>query len=49
MSCPVRISCRDQAREDLEHGMWGGESEAERVDAGYLVAAPIGGRIARAG
>ncbi|NLV56057.1 MAG: WhiB family transcriptional regulator [Acidimicrobiales bacterium] len=48
MSCPVRIVCRDQAREHLEHGMWGGESEAERVDAGYVVAAPIGGRIARA-
>lgn len=48
MSCPVRVACRDQARLDLEHGMWGAESESERVDAGFLVAAPVGGRIARA-
>lgn len=49
MACPVRLACRDQARADLEYGMWGGESEAERVEAGYAVAAPVGGRVARAG
>lgn len=49
MRCPVRVDCREHARINLEYGLWGGESEAERADAGYVVAAPIGGRIARAG
>ncbi|HXH56041.1 WhiB family transcriptional regulator [Iamia sp.] len=48
MRCPVRLECRDHARENLEYGLWGGESEGERADAGYVVAAPIGGRIAHA-
>jgi len=48
MRCPVRIECRDHARHGLEYGLWGGETEAERAEAGYAVAAPIGGRIARA-
>lgn len=48
MRCPVRIDCRDHAREQLEYGLWGGETESERAEAGYAVPAPIGGRIARA-
>lgn len=44
MRCPVRIQCRDHARANLEYGLWGGESEAERAAAGYAVPAPIGGR-----
>lgn len=46
MRCPVRLDCRDHARVNLEYGLWGGESEAERAAAGYAVPAPIGGRIA---
>ncbi len=46
MRCPVRIECRDHARQHLEYGFWGGESEAERASAGYAVPAPIGGRVA---
>jgi len=46
MQCPVRLQCRDHARANLEYGMWGGESEAERADAGYAVPAPVGGRTA---
>ena len=48
MRCPVRINCRDHARVNLEYGLWGGESEAERAAAGYAVPAPIGGRVAEA-
>jgi len=48
MRCPVRLDCRDHARFNLEYGLWGGESEAERAEAGYAVPAPIGGRIAQA-
>jgi len=48
MRCPVRVDCRDHARRHLEYGMWGGESEGERADAGYPLPTPIGGRIAKA-
>lgn len=48
MRCPVRLECRDHARFQLEYGLWGGETESERAEAGYAVPAPIGGRIARA-
>lgn len=34
-TCPVRISCRDWARETGEFGIWGGETDAERANAGY--------------
>ncbi len=27
--------CRDQARENREHGIWGGETEEERARAGF--------------
>jgi WhiB family redox-sensing transcriptional regulator len=41
-SCPVRIPCRDFAREHHEYGYWGGESEEARHRAGYTLTAPIG-------
>ncbi|MFB7294021.1 WhiB family transcriptional regulator [Actinacidiphila glaucinigra] len=34
-ACPVRVSCRDWARESGEYGIWGGETDSERADAGY--------------
>lgn len=34
--CPVRLICRDSGREQREHGVWGGETEAERAALGYL-------------
>ena len=40
--CPVLQPCRRWAREQREYGFWGGESEEERVAAGYPVAMPIG-------
>ena len=35
--CPHRIECRDEARESGSHGIWGGETEQERIDAGFAV------------
>ena len=43
-SCPVTTVCRDFAREHHEYGLWGGESEDERHDAGFRLIAPIGTR-----
>jgi WhiB family redox-sensing transcriptional regulator len=36
--CPVRDHCRDHARAHQEFGLWGGETEGERADAGYPTA-----------
>ena len=44
--CNVRTVCREFARENHEYGLWGGESEDERHDAGYRLIAPIGIRAA---
>ena len=44
--CPVLEPCRRWAREQREYGFWGGESEEERVAAGFPVAMPIG-RVAK--
>jgi WhiB family redox-sensing transcriptional regulator len=43
--CEVRTQCRDRARQHREYGLWGGESEDERADAGY---APVLWRRRRA-
>lgn len=34
--CPVMIQCRDHARATGEMGFWGGESEDERFEAGFI-------------
>jgi hypothetical protein len=34
--CPVILQCREYARASGEHGFWGGESEDERFDLGYI-------------
>jgi len=44
--CPVLEPCRRWAREQREYGFWGGESEEERVAAGFPVLMPIG-RVAK--
>lgn len=41
-SCSVRADCREFARENHEYGLWGGESEDERHEAGFRLIAPIG-------
>lgn len=35
-ACPVVLECRDYARQNREHGFWGGESEEDRTRAGYM-------------
>ena len=42
--CSVQTLCRDFARDYHEYGVWGGESEDERHEAGYRLIAPIGVR-----
>lgn len=34
-TCPVCATCRDHARQHLELGLWGGETEEERTEAGF--------------
>ena len=46
-SCPVKLPCRDFARNHLEYGLWGAENEDERHMAGYHLPAPIGVRALR--
>ncbi len=45
--CPVRCECRAYARYHREHGFWGGESEEERLLAGYPPLHPIVPRSVR--
>ena len=40
--CNVQDMCRDFARDNHEYGLWGGESEDERHEAGFRLIAPIG-------
>ncbi len=48
--CPVLEPCRSYARLHREHGFWGGESEDERILAGYVPPHAIGiARLRRAG
>lgn len=43
-SCPVQQECLWYGRRHREFGIWGGENELERVQAGYTLLAPIGTR-----
>lgn len=45
--CPVLEPCREYARQEREHGVWGGENEEERAAAGFRAIAPIGLRSRR--
>lgn len=38
--CPVEQSCRDYGRRHTEYGIWGGETEEERVLAGVVLVYP---------
>ena len=56
--CPVQAPCREEARINHEAGLWGGENEEERAEAGFApraitrrsvqVAVTAGGRRATA-
>ena len=41
-ACPVSGECRDYGRENHEYGVWGGEAELERHDAGFELSSPVG-------
>jgi hypothetical protein len=56
-TCPVQASCRDAARTEREIGVWGGETDEERAEAGFpprnlsrrsVIRATRAGRLARA-
>ena len=40
--CPVSTECREYGRDNHEYGVWGGETEMERHDAGFDLPAAIG-------
>jgi WhiB family redox-sensing transcriptional regulator len=42
--CPVEQSCRDYGRRHAEYGIWGGETEEERVLAGVVLVYPYSPR-----
>lgn len=42
--CPVAQSCRDYGRRHAEYGLWGGETEEERVLAGVELTYPYSPR-----
>ncbi|MFB7294052.1 WhiB family transcriptional regulator [Actinacidiphila glaucinigra] len=47
-TCPACTSCRDWARETGEFGIWGGETDSERANAGYARRVHgVGGRKAQ--
>lgn len=40
--CPVSAECREYGRNNREYGVWGGETELERHEAGFILLSPIG-------
>ena len=48
-SCRVMTACRSWARENREHGFWGGESEEQRAAFGYPPRSPSRRAVAELG
>ena len=48
-NCQVRFACRSWARENREHGFWGGESEEQRAALGYPPRSPSRRAVAELG
>lgn len=46
-ACPVAVECREYARAGREHGFWGGESEEERIAAGFAPPLSHSNRLAK--
>ena len=42
--CPVSAECREYGRNNHEYGVWGGETEIQRHEAGFDLPAIIGVR-----
>ena len=43
--CPVSTECKEYGRNNHEYGVWGGETEMERHEAGFELTALIGNRF----
>ncbi len=48
-NCQVLLACRSWARENREHGFWGGESEEQRARLGYPPRSPSRRAVAELG
>ena len=48
-NCQVLLACRGWARENREHGFWGGESEEQRAKLGYPPRSPSRRAVAEIG
>lgn len=48
-NCSVLLACRSWARENREHGFWGGESEEQRAALGYPPRSPSRRAVAELG
>lgn len=48
-NCQVLLACRSWARENREHGFWGGESEEHRARLGYPPRSPSRRAVAELG
>ena len=48
-NCQVLLACRSWARENREHGFWGGESEEQRAKLGYPPRSPSRRAVAELG
>ncbi len=48
-NCQVLLACRSWARENREHGFWGGESEEQRAALGYPPRSPSRRAVAELG
>lgn len=45
--CPVIDKCREFARQNMEHGFWGGENEEQRYLAGFGIPKNSGSQFNR--
>ena len=48
-NCQVMLACRSWARENREHGFWGGEGEEQRAALGYPPRSPSRRAVAELG
>lgn len=48
-NCQVLLACRGWARENREHGFWGGENEEQRAALGYPPRSPSRRAVAEVG
>lgn len=49
MACPALLVCRRSARDNREHGFWGGENDEQRAAAGFMPRSPSRRAVLQAG